>query len=51
MVLNDIGLLRFFVSVVESGSLSAAARMQPITLPAASRKLQQLEAVLTPTEN
>jgi DNA-binding transcriptional LysR family regulator len=44
MVLNDIGLLRFFVSVVESGSLSAAARMQPITLPAASRKLQQLEA-------
>ncbi len=44
MSLNDIGLLRFFVAVVEQGSLSAAARLQQISLPAASRKLRQLEA-------
>jgi len=46
MVLNDIGLLRLFVAVVATGSLSSAARAQQITLPAASRKLRQLETAL-----
>lgn len=46
MPLNDIGQLRFFVSVVDTGSLSAAARAQHITLPSASRRLRQLETAL-----
>lgn len=46
MPLNDVGLLRFFVSVVDTGSLSSAARAQQITLPSASRRLRQLEMAL-----
>lgn len=39
----EIGQLRFFVAVVDGGSLSSAARELQLSLPAASRKLRQLE--------
>lgn len=41
--LDDLGLLRLFAAVVDTGSLSAAARQLGTTLPAVSRKLRQLE--------
>ena len=46
MAIDDLVPLRLFVSVVEAGSLSAAARAAGITLPAASRRLRHLEACL-----
>jgi len=46
MPFDNVALLRFFVDVVEAGSLSAAARAHHISLPAASRKLRQLESTL-----
>ncbi|NIE73319.1 LysR family transcriptional regulator [Pantoea sp. Ap-967] len=45
MRFENVALLRFFVAVVESGSLSAAARLHHVSLPAASRKLAQLEGI------
>lgn len=46
MPLDDVGLLRLFVAVVEGGSLSSAARGQGIAVPVASRRLRQLETNL-----
>ncbi|TBV07694.1 LysR family transcriptional regulator [Phytopseudomonas dryadis] len=46
MAIDDLALLRLFVSVVDAGSLSAAARAAGISLPAASRRLRNLEAGL-----
>jgi len=41
---NDLTLLRAFVSIVESGSISAAARKLRVTQPTLSRQLRSLEA-------
>lgn len=46
MPFNDLALLRLFVRVVEEGSLSAAARELDMALPAASKRLRQLESAL-----
>jgi DNA-binding transcriptional LysR family regulator len=43
-IYDDIGLLRTFVSIVESGSISAAARRMRSTQPTLSRQLQTLES-------
>lgn len=42
-------LLPYFISVAETGSLTAASRAQSITQPALSRKIHQLEAALGTT--
>lgn len=41
--LNDLRLLRAFVQVAESGSISAAARVLGLTQPTLSRRIQALE--------
>ncbi len=41
--LNDLRLLRAFVYVAESGSISAAARVLDLTQPTLSRRIQTLE--------
>lgn len=41
--LEDLRLLRSFVRIVESGSISAAARIMHISQPTLSRQLRQLE--------
>lgn len=41
---DDLSLLRAFVSIVESGSISAAARKLRVTQPTLSRQLRALEA-------
>jgi DNA-binding transcriptional LysR family regulator len=41
---NDLSLLKAFVSIVESGSISAAARMLHLSQPTLSRQLSALEA-------
>ena len=43
-VYDDLGILRAFVCIVESGSISAAARKLHVTQPTLSRQLQSLEA-------
>ena len=43
-VYDDLGILRAFVCIVESGSISAAARKMHVTQPTLSRQLQSLEA-------
>lgn len=40
---DDLGLLRAFVAIVESGSISAAARKLRLTQPTLSRQLRALE--------
>jgi len=40
---NDLSLLRAFVGIVESGSISAGARRLKIPQPTLSRYLRQLE--------
>jgi DNA-binding transcriptional LysR family regulator len=42
-VFDDLSLLRAFVSIVESGNISAAARKLRVTQPTLSRYLQTLE--------
>lgn len=46
LAIEDLGLLRLFVGVVEAGSLSAAARAAGTTVPGTSRRLRQLETAL-----
>lgn len=43
-IYDDLGILRAFVCIVESGSISAAARKLHVTQPTLSRQLQSLEA-------
>ncbi|MGM1329011.1 LysR family transcriptional regulator, partial [Klebsiella michiganensis] len=45
MAFENFALLRFFIDVIEEGSISGAARAHNISLPAASRKMRQLENV------
>lgn len=46
MRIDDLGELRVFVQVVESGGLSAAGRVLRMSTPQVSRKLARLEAQL-----
>jgi len=43
-IFGNLDLLRAFVTIVESGSISAAARKLQVTQPTLSRQLQALEA-------
>ncbi len=43
-IFDDLALLRSFTGIVESGSLSAAARAMRLTQPTLSRRLKTLEA-------
>lgn len=43
MNFGNFALLRFFIDVIDEGSISGAARTHNISLPAASRKMRQLE--------
>lgn len=42
-IFNDLGLLQAFVAIVESGSISAAARKLHLSQPTLSRQLRALE--------
>ena len=42
-LLEDLSLLRAFVCIVESGSISAAARTLKVPQPSLSRRLRMLE--------
>lgn len=43
MNFGNFALLRFFIDVIDEGSISGAARTHNISIPAASRKMRQLE--------
>ena len=43
-IFSNLALLRNFVSIAESGSISAAARNLGLTQPTLSRQLAQIEA-------